>query len=129
METFMIFLSIIFWIIAFLFLLGVIGAVFEGDTKDLLLLMSLCGLFWYGGHIANENKKFIQQNHIVSKTEQKTKYIYKVRELEKNTVFNIVDTLGGFKPSDTVLVNYTTLMVDPLDSIAMKVIIIEQLKN
>ena len=129
METFMTFLSITFWIMSFLFLLGVIGAIFEGDARDLTILMLLCGLFGYGAYKANENKKFIQKNRIASKTEQKTNYIYKVRELEKNTVFNIVDTLGGFKPSDTVWVNYSKMMIDPLDTISMKVVIIEEIKK
>lgn len=54
-------------------------------------------------------------------------HTYKVKELEKNTVFNITDSIGGFAAKDTVWVNYKTMMVDPRDSVAMQCVVVEEI--
>lgn len=58
----------------------------------------------------------------------KVDYIYQVRELEKNTVFNIKDSIGGYSPKDTVWINMDKLVIDPRDSVAMQAVIIKQIK-
>jgi len=47
----------------------------------------------------------------------------KVRELEKNSVFIIKDSSNLYKIGDTVLVNMTTIKIDPKDSIGMYCVI------
>jgi len=54
---------------------------------------------------------------------------YKVMELERSTVFVITDSTGAFKAKDTVWVNYTKMQIDPVDSVAMMCVIVEEIKN
>lgn len=56
------------------------------------------------------------------------KVTYQVKELENNTIFNITDTIGGYSKNDSLYVNMTKLMIDPLDSFAMKCVIIKEIK-
>lgn len=71
---------------------------------------------------------FAKSLFIPKEYNNKSKYIYQVRELEKNTVFNITDSIGGFQTKDSVWVNMSKLMVDPLDSVAMQCVIIKEIK-
>jgi len=62
------------------------------------------------------------------KRHTKNKYIYQVRELERNTVFNITDSIGGFSAKDTVYINMSKLTIDPKDSVAMIGVIVKEIK-
>jgi len=55
-------------------------------------------------------------------------YTYQVRELERNSVFNITDTVGGYTPLDTAWVNMEKLMIDPTDNQTMMCVIIKEIK-
>ena len=55
-------------------------------------------------------------------------HTYQVRELERNTVFNITDSIGGYNSNDTVWVNMNKLTIDPTDSVAMMGVIIKEIK-
>lgn len=125
MEFILLALSIILWALGIIFLLAAIGAVFEGTGTDILFLLIIGIILCNCGRIVFQNKSNFNKERFI---EPKTVYFYKVKELEKNTVFNISDSIGGFKPKDTVWVNYKKMMVDPLDSIAMKAVIIEEIK-
>lgn len=50
---------------------------------------------------------------------------YKVRELEKNTVFIITDSSALYQDLDTVWINMKTKKIDPNDSTAMKCVILK----
>lgn len=50
---------------------------------------------------------------------------YKVRELEKNTVFTITDSSALYQDLDTVWINMKTKKIDPNDSTAMKCVILK----
>lgn len=65
---------------------------------------------------------------IIDPVEKEGIHTYKVRELEKNTTFTITDTIGGYKPLDTAWVNMSKRMIDPADSVAMMVVIVEEIK-
>lgn len=122
MEALMIIISAILWITGGFF---VLAAIFEDIPFIEVFILLLLGIvICNGGRLAYKHKNSFNEQIVYAKPI----YRYKVKELEKNTVFNISDSIGGFKPKDTVWVNYTTLMVDPLDSIAMKVVIIEEIK-
>ena len=125
MEFILLIVSIILWAIGIIFLLAAIGAVFEGTGIDSLLLLIIGIIVCNCGRIVFQNKSNFNRERFI---EPKTVYFYKVKELEKNTVFNISDSIGGFKPKDTVWVNYSKMMVDPLDSVSMRAIIIEEIK-
>lgn len=51
---------------------------------------------------------------------------YKVRELEKNTVFTITDSSSTFSEGDSIWVNMSTNKIDAGDSVAMKCLIIKK---
>ena len=126
MEFILLVLSIILWAIGIIFLLGSIGAIFEGDMMEILFLLIMGIILCNCGRIVFQNKSNFDKEKFI---EPKTVYFYKVKELEKNTVFNISDSIGGFKSKDTVWVNYKKMMVDPLDTVSMRAIIIEEIKN
>jgi len=65
----------------------------------------------------------------VTQTENnKAVHTYQVRELERNTVFNITDSIGGFSAKDTVYINMSKLTIDPKDSVAMIGVIVKEIK-
>lgn len=57
------------------------------------------------------------------------RHLFKVRELEQNTVFTIKDSTNLLQPNDSVWVNMTTRRVDPIDSVAMKCVVLERVKG
>jgi len=57
-----------------------------------------------------------------------TKYTYQVKEFERNTVFNVTDSIGGYNPKDTIWINMTDLSIDPRDSTAMMGVIVKEIK-
>jgi len=52
-----------------------------------------------------------------------TLHKYKVKELERNTVFTIQEQDTLYKVGDTVWVNTNTRKIDPVDSVAMRCVI------
>lgn len=125
MEIYMVILSIILWIIGVFFLLAFVGAILEGSVSEIFFLLIIGIIACNAGRLAHKHRNDFNKKVIYTKPI----YRYKVKELEKNTVFNISDSIGGFKPKDTVWVNYKKMMVDPLDSIAMQCVIIEEINN
>ena len=123
--TYMITLSIFLWIVGVVLLLGAVAAVFDNTDGGQIFFLLVMGIIaCNAGRLAHKHRNDFNEEVIYAKPI----YRYKVKELEKNTVFNISDSIGGFKPKDTVWVNYSKMMVDPLDTVSMRVIIIEEIK-
>ena len=123
---YMLILSIFLWIFGVVLLLVAVAAVFDNTDGGQIIFLLVMGIIaCNAGRLAHKHRNDFNEELIYAKPI----YRYKVKELEKNTVFNISDSIGGFKSKDTVWVNYKKMMVDPLDSIAMQCVIIEEINN
>lgn len=111
-------------VLAVCFLVGLILVIhsseYESIHKSVLgIIFILLGGIILGAWVQYEGDK---KDELIEK-----RAVYKVKELEKGTVFTITDTVNALAPKDSIWVNMRTRQVDPNDSVAMMCVVVSKI--